>query len=346
MSDTTTVEVVTNTDPTSCKDVNSCCATMWSLAQQFCYMRLCNTTESKASRRVITYYAARARRIAATYARIYLEQEERSDPSKKGRHYWMALGAFASKTVACSLEDPRLFNRMTQTVRDGLGQGNFWLFQDIAAWHWHYNLNPESFDACAPERNAADYMPKVKEQLAKLPWSEDSLRKINNFGVAAEVIEAMDLAKKIEVTSKSSDRRNFQLKNLLAWATHEQRNILQKLIYENSDFAWWVQVQRGGKDADAWGRIVGVATSWMAPRLKIAFVSACDAESPEFKSAAPEDMKLEVFASRMSWIGIAARKFHNLMVKFPERMDEELHSIASWVGQPDAVRYPGESAAP
>ena len=47
-------------------------------------------------------YAFVTRLLAAIYARFYLEQEEGGDPAKKGRFYWMALGTFASKTVACS----------------------------------------------------------------------------------------------------------------------------------------------------------------------------------------------------------------------------------------------------
>jgi hypothetical protein len=75
-------------------------------------------------------YAVRARRIAATYARFYLEMEDGCDVTKKGRFYWMALGAFASKTVACSLEDIRVTS--IKTVKEGLGKGNLWLFNDIS----------------------------------------------------------------------------------------------------------------------------------------------------------------------------------------------------------------------
>ncbi|WP_157451420.1 DUF2515 family protein [Caldimonas taiwanensis] len=50
----------------------------------------------------------RARRLAAIYARFYPELEDGGKPQWKGRFYWMALGAFASKTVACSLEMVRV----------------------------------------------------------------------------------------------------------------------------------------------------------------------------------------------------------------------------------------------
>lgn len=41
----------------------------------------------------IGLYAARARRIAATYARFYLETEGGGDTDKLGCYCWMALGA-------------------------------------------------------------------------------------------------------------------------------------------------------------------------------------------------------------------------------------------------------------
>ena len=52
------------------------------------------------------FYEQRARRIAAIYARIYLEMEKElgGNPNLKGRFYWMGLGAFASKTVAATFD--------------------------------------------------------------------------------------------------------------------------------------------------------------------------------------------------------------------------------------------------
>jgi hypothetical protein len=56
----------------------------------------------------VKHPAVRARRLAAIYARFYPELEDGGKPQWKGRFYWMALGAFASKTVACSLEMVRV----------------------------------------------------------------------------------------------------------------------------------------------------------------------------------------------------------------------------------------------
>lgn len=98
---------------------------MWSIVQQMSTKRLCDST-GKNEGTIIPVYRDRAERIAATYARLYLETEDYGDISKKGRFYWMALGAFASKTVACSLCDTRV--ALIGTVFKGLAKGNLWLF--------------------------------------------------------------------------------------------------------------------------------------------------------------------------------------------------------------------------
>ena len=163
MADPTTVEALTNPTPASCVAVNCDCNTMWSIVQQYSYLRLGNESGELRST-LVSDYAVRARRIAATYARFYLEQEDGSESRKKGRFYWMALGAFASKTVACTLElrRVRLQAAFTSTVKEGLGKGNFWLFCDISGWHWYYCKFPSSFDSCVSARNASNYVPKVK----------------------------------------------------------------------------------------------------------------------------------------------------------------------------------------
>ncbi|MFT4249555.1 MAG: hypothetical protein QM581_16210 [Pseudomonas sp.] len=341
MTDVTTVEATTNDQPDSCVNVQCDCPTLWSLAQQFCYLRLSNQKgDDKKKTRLIGDFPARARRIAATYARLYLEKEEHGDPRKKGRYYWMALGAFASKTVACSLEGWQLSNPLSSTVRTGLGKGNFWLFQDIAAWHWYYNFDPSSFDNCLEQRDTDTLVEQIKANVQKLPWAGETLPKIDNLRKKPEVEAAFEHVKAFQDAVTANQKRKAQLENLMALARHEQGNILQKLIYDDKDFAWWVQVQRGGQDADTRGRIVGFATSWMAPKLKVAFVSACDTDLPEFENVAPETMKLEDFDSRMKWIGRIADQFHQRMIDHTAKMESELATMAEWVSTPDSVSLP------
>ncbi|MEO6855052.1 MAG: hypothetical protein ABI410_19725 [Rhodoferax sp.] len=325
MADPTTVEAMTNTTPNSCVDVHCDCNTMWSFAQQFGYLRLSTATGDFKSK-LIEDYEVRARRIAATYARFYLEQEDGSDLAKKGRFYWMALGAFASKTVACTIAAWQVQVQATLLSRktlDGLGKGNFWLFQDISGWHYYYAKYSSTFETCLDSRDATQYAKPVLAQMNKLPWKAEALPKINNLKVSKEIKQGFALVKQIEGQSDTTKRPPLQLKHLLAIADHEQGVILQPLIYADPGFSRWIGVQR-------WPLIHS-----MSPKLELVFSSACSIDKSELKSVAPDDTKLEDFESRMKWIGEAAKDFHKLMQKQAAYMEGELRTMAGWVDMPD-----------
>jgi len=140
----------TNDEHDKTQDVIASCDLLWSVAQEFCYKRLSDGKNNN-EYELIGLYEARAKRIAATYARFYLETEQGGDSGKRGRYYWMALGAFASKTVACLLDKWQLHASYfagyvspmsSEEIANGLGKGNLWLFMDIAAPHWFYNHYP------------------------------------------------------------------------------------------------------------------------------------------------------------------------------------------------------------
>lgn len=324
MADPTTVEAITNTTLNSCVDVKCDCNTMWSLAQQFSYLRLSDETAPfKAT--LVKDYGVRARRIAATYARFYLEQEDGGDHAKKGRFYWMALGAFASKTVACTLEAWQVRAQATvfSSTREGLGKGNFWLFCDISGWHWYYSMYAGSFDVCLGSRNSDNYVITVKAQVKKLPWSAEALPKIKKLAVSNEIRVGFAKVKEFENQADTRRRPAIQLEHLLAVADHEQGVILQPLIYEDADFAYWLRVQRS-----EWVR-------WASPNLELVFGSACTTNNPALKSTAPKDIELENFESRMRWIGSVAKVFHELMQRDKVYMEGELRTIAGWVALAD-----------
>lgn len=325
MADPTTVTVETNAVANSCVDVHCDCNTMWSMAQQFSYLRLGDEIAPHRSR-LVSNYAVRARRISATYARFYLESEDGGNPSKKGRFYWMALGAFASKTVACTLEAWQVRTQaylLSDKTKEGLGKGNFWLFCDISGWHWYYARFPDSFDTCIGSRNAANYVPAVKAQVAKLPWSAQALGKIKNLAVSPHIRTGFAKVRQFEQETNARRRPAIQLEHLLAIAEHEQGTILQPLIYEDPGFTKWLGVQR-------WPGV-----SWVSPGLELSFSSACSADDAALKSVAPDDTKLENFASRMKWITQAAEMFHALMQQKHDYMEREISAMAGWVALGD-----------
>jgi len=65
----------TNQTPKSCHSEKCTCNTFWSLLQQTSYIKLSNKTGNN-QYRLEVWYEQRARRIAAIYARIYLEMEK------------------------------------------------------------------------------------------------------------------------------------------------------------------------------------------------------------------------------------------------------------------------------
>lgn len=325
MSDPNTVIAQTNTTPKSCVDVNCNCDTMWSFAQQFSTVRLC-THSGEHKGKLVRDYSVRARRIAGTYARFYLETEDGGNFEKKGRYYWMALGAFASKTVACTFDAWQVkgMTPFDDTVWEGLGKGNFWLFCDISGWHWYRSMYPKSFDQCLAKRNAENYVGPVKTQLKQLPWMEEALPTIKNFSVSKEIIAGF---KKVDEYEKATNKERpaIQLAHLIEIAKHEQGVILQPLIYEDKSFAARVGLQR------AW------YANWASPPIELVFTHACSTEGAKLKSVAPEGTKLESFDSRMKWILNAANEFHFLMQHQALAMEKELEIMAGWKDMADSM---------
>lgn len=316
----TDFKATTNETAHSCEDAVCDCDTLWSMAQQFSVERLITQT-GEFRGRLVKNYEVRAKRIAGTYARFYLEQEQGCDASKKGRFYWMALGAFASKTVACALSLYRV--KAMPWVTEGLGKGNFWLFCDISGWHWYYANFPGTFSLCREGRNASKYVPAVKKLVSQLPWSAEALPVIKQLMPSEHVRRGFAKVAEFEAQKDHRRRQSIQMDHLLAIANHEQGVILQPLIYDNWVFAKSVAAQRAP------------VLSWFSPDVELVFGHACETEDQMFKSQPSEDTQIENFASRMKWINSAANQFHELMIKKSAQMERELQAIAAWVNLPD-----------
>lgn len=305
------------------------CSDLWSWAQEFAYLRL--SIQKNGPRMPNLEWVlrmdlvGRAKIIAATYARFYLELEDHGDRKKKGRYYWMALGAFASKTVACVLGSLSLRANSTllsRTVEKGLGKGNFWLFQDIAPWHWMYSVSPDDFFGCIEQRNVPVGLRDKPQQAVKcLPDNAEVLPVINNLKASEFVRNGFSLVRQIENEKRNESRRSLQLKHLLEIAQHEQGVVLQPLIYDDPDFARWTAAQRYP------------VIKQLSPTLELVFTHACETDDPELKSVASDDTVVENYASRMKWIQDAAKQFHYLMKFRKEFMDNELGVIAGWANE-------------
>jgi hypothetical protein len=268
----------------------------------------------------VDLYEARAKRIAATYARFYLELEEGGEKDKIGRYYWMALGAFASKTVACLLGDLRvqmsyaagataaapkieLVDKYTDLheIGNGLGKGNLWLFIDIASSHWLYNNHPEHFSEgmkCEINRDSSALHAAIQKTTDGLPWAAEVLPKLNNLDPSADIIEGFKKIAQFEETTDERLQPKIQLASLLAIAEHEQGAVLQPLIYDDPKFSKWCRWQR-----EVW------ILNFFSPAYKIVFARTYSTKKAELENHAPDTMAVEAYDSRMSRIEDVAKQF-------------------------------------
>jgi len=319
----------TNTRPGSISKQAFGCEILWAWGQQEAIRRLTVEKRDPYSQHIrselVASFSARAARIAATYARFYLELEDGGKPELKGRFYWMGLAAFASKQVKCGLDfipdalavsvGGYLPNPMA-IGKDGLGKGNFWLFQDIFVWHWFYSQFPEQFGACATERNALNGPELALAGLKSLPWAEEALTTLNYFKANPYIIEAFKTIKKCEQAT-TPDKPDLQLESLLAIANHEQLEILQPLIYENRALQTVLDLQALTEGLPCF------------PLRSAAFSMACDVEEESLRVQMTEG-DLYNSADRMEFIGQIANQYHNLMQKDTQNIESSITSISNW----------------
>ncbi|WP_247263342.1 MULTISPECIES: hypothetical protein [Pseudomonas] len=319
----------TNTRPGSVSQQTFDCAILWAWGQQEAIRRLTVERRDPYSQHVrselVASFSARAARIAATYARFYLELEDGGKPELKGRFYWMGLAAFASKQVKCGLDfipdalavsvGDYLPNPMA-IGKDGLGKGNFWLFQDIFVWHWFYSQFPEQFEECALERNALNCPELALAGLKSLPWAEEALVTLNHFRVNPYILEAFNTIKKCEQATMR-EKPNLQFESLLAIANHEQLEVLQPLIYEDHTFQKVLDLQTLTEGLPCF------------PLRAAAFSTACDVEEEDFRVQMTEG-DLYNKADRMEFIRTIALQYHKQMQKDIKNMESSIISISSW----------------
>ncbi|APC18995.1 hypothetical protein BLL42_26050 [Pseudomonas frederiksbergensis] len=322
----------TNSQSCSVQDVTLKCDKLWTMGQQEAINRLSvpeKSVFSKSTKMVlVSDFGARAARIAAAYAEFYLERGEDGKPDLKGRFYWMGLAAFASKQVKCGLDFipaepyltigvPPIGQPPLRIGKKGLGKGNFWLFQDIFVWHWFYKKHPQQFDECAPVRNAKSCDAQVQMNIDQLPWADEALPVLKNLALTPDVKKGFERIKESESTSDPATKRNLQLKSLLAIADHEQRRILQPLIYNEFFFQATLKAQA----AFEWAPFVPVRVA--------AFSTACDVDDKELRVQMDKG-NLYSESDRMEFIGKIAAQYHKLMGFKKDYMEEQIETIATW----------------
>lgn len=321
----------TNDKECSIHEVVLGCDKLWAMGQEEAIRRLSKRRSSSSNKyELISDFSARAARIAAAYASFYLEQGEDGKPELKGRFYWMGLAAFASKQVKCGLDfipndpylalTPPIVQPPLRIGKNALGKGNFWLFQDIFVWHWFYRKYKEQFDECAPERNVRSCEGQIKTNIDNLPWANEALATLGNLHVTDEIKSGFKAIQETENLSRGKARREMQFSSLMDIANHEQRKVLQPLIYEGKPFRATLKLQAGFE----WAPFVPVRVA--------AFSMACDVEKPELRVQMKKgDLYDET--DRMAFIADIAIQYHYLMGENAEYMEGEINKISTWSNQ-------------
>ena len=373
----------TNQTPKSCHSEKCTCNTFWSILQQTSYIKLSNKTGNN-QYRLEEWYEQRARRIAAIYARIYLEMEKElgGNPNLKGRFYWMGLGAFASKTVAATFDswvtrEGYQHNKIISNYLDApksvhiFAKGNLWLFMDVAPWHWAWALSPGSFEQCKASRNASNYIAPVKKALNALPWASTALPGVKGFKLTSEIQEAFKFLSDIEKLKPYSKKAlGFQITHLKLIAVQEQKNILQSICWNHPWMRAGAEVQRqvdmpktfirfhSSYEEEPYAvylrRLKESGGSHAVESYKRNGILLPQAERVKYRlkedpfSYAPDNMKAEEYDSRMKWILDVADKYHNLMSDPNSRdyVEGHLRIIATWANSTKKGKTDGYSNDP
>ncbi|WP_322048157.1 DUF2515 family protein [Paraburkholderia sp. J67] len=387
------------TDPESntCVDAHCNCKFVWSLAQQYAMAQLDTRTpilkngtpdyrfsshsiketpiESGDASFVGTkyfHYAARAQRVASSYARMFLEKFHLGDESKLGRFDWTGLGAFAAKQVACNIKSWQVEdNPLMGVVHDALGKGNLWIYNDLLPWCYGYAADPESFEKCAIERDSREFHETVKSNLMRQKWAAEVVPKcpvVNEssksygddngpgdagsgapigkdtenpgyFKWTPRVSIGFDFVKNWETTADKKKKSSLAFNHLWVMAQHEQGEVLQCLIYNDKAFMDKLAFQRKmdkATSSDKWWLSPLRPLNAMIPPLQLSFTADEYADDNQYRSDAkkdgPPDMKLEDYVERMAWIKKTRELFHYLMNKKKAYMVAELNKIAATGG--------------
>ncbi|TCM61850.1 hypothetical protein EC844_1264 [Acinetobacter calcoaceticus] len=352
----------TNEEVASCTPARCDCVVFWEMQQQKALKRLSNRLlapmNAPQKYAIIPNAEARARRIAAVYARIYLETESKGNPNLRGRYYWMGFGAFASKTVAYIFHDWR---DLVSPAKEAFRKGNFWLFMEIAPWFLAWSEDSKSFKGCFKARDVSQFK-NLKNTMNNLTWSKEALSTLKNLKWTAEIESAFSKLTEIEAIFKQFPQENVRFlkaeQELMAHrnkiAVQEQLNVLQPLIWNTPDGKNAGRMGKGlralGPDqtlilssdynrSDVVKRVPPPSGLYMGkPGPKVEAYpgrhkGVLDQLKEDVYEDAPEGTNSADYDQRMVWINKAAEKYHRLMLDEKGRafIHKELAIISTWI---------------
>lgn len=254
----------TNKRENSCTPVTCGCPLWFELHQQTAIKLLSNHTKDN-KYKLEPGYEARAKRIAAIYAHLFLETlvlDDKAHPKQpikfgntnlRGRFYWMGLGAFASKTMAMVFGAWRttgayafnwiaeFYSILTTTEKahvqhsiNTLAKGNLWLAMDIIPWHLAWAQDKVSFEKCINSRDLSKFT-NLKPAIDSLPWASSVPSKINNLRATQQIGKAFNTHLK-EIEKIFNDPKNItEHKKFTAAAKPLLAHLMQIAVQEQKN---------------------------------------------------------------------------------------------------------------
>lgn len=160
-----------------------------------------------------------------------------------------------------------------------------------------------------------------------------SLVKIRSFSVTPEVV--LSFKHLAEEYSADDDEKKAELQRneLVAIASQEQINVLQPLIYNDSELK---------KTMDVNHRFSRLTNGWLSPKFKVVYSAGVANTNRELETVfdAPESIKERVVGARkslpdvddrMEFVSKIAKQFNHLMSTRRSYMDGELKKIMGWM---------------
>ena len=243
----------TNKRENSCTKATCGCSLWFELHQQTAIKLLSNHTKNN-EYKLEPGYEARAKRIAAIYAHLFLETLVLNDeayPNQSikfgntnlvGRFYWMGLGAFASKTMARIFHQKRSHWGHQMNLQDSRepinipAKGNLWLAMDIIPWHLAWAQDRVSFEQCISSRDLSKFN-NLKPAIDSLPWASSTPRKINNLKATKEIRDAFLTQLKLIEKEFNDPKNNTEQLKFQNAASYLEKHLKQIAIQEQKKYS-------------------------------------------------------------------------------------------------------------
>lgn len=160
----------------------------------------------------------------------------------------------------------------------------------------------------------------------------NTLVRLRNFEVTEAITTTYQHITNEFLESKKSEKLDFQINELLFIAKHEQRRVLQPLIYSDPFLK---------QTMDTNHKFSRLTSGWISPKFKVVYSASPSTNDPELEAVfdAPNNLLDQLTGTskslpneqdRMGFVEQIAKKFNALMLGRRPYLEGELRKIAAW----------------